>query len=71
LIPVLRFLYFYFIGEGDGKIQSLVLGSTFLVMGYITFVAAIIGDTISINRRLIEQLLERVRKIEIDFDDKK
>ncbi|MEO0394142.1 MAG: glycosyltransferase family 2 protein [Pseudomonadota bacterium] len=63
-LPIIRFLYFYMIGEGDGKVQSLLLGTMFLVMGYITFVAAIIGDSISVNRRLNEQILERVKRLE-------
>jgi len=64
LLPILRFLYFYSIGDGDGHIQSLVLGSMFLLAGYITVVIAFLSDALATNRRLTEQVLERVRRLE-------
>lgn len=65
-LPVLRFLYFFAIGEGDGKIQSLILGGVFLLAGYLTVVLALLSDTIATNRRLLENILKRVRKLEIE-----
>ncbi len=64
LLPVLRFLYFYSIGDGEGRIQSLVLGSMFLLAGYITVVIAFLSDALATNRRLTESVLERVRRLE-------
>ncbi|WP_299410258.1 glycosyltransferase family 2 protein [uncultured Roseobacter sp.] len=66
IVPIIRFLYFYFIGEGGGNIQSLILGSMFLLAGYLTLVLALLSDTIATNRRLIEATLRRVRHLEID-----
>lgn len=63
-LPILRFLYFYAIGEGDGKIQSLILGSMFLLAGYITVVIAFLSDALATNRRLTESVLRRVRHLE-------
>lgn len=63
-IPVIRFLYYYAIGQGEGKVQSLVLGSMFLLAGYITVVIAFLSDTIATNRRLTEAVLTRVRRLE-------
>lgn len=65
LIPVLRFLYLFLAGNGDGNIQSLVLGGVFLLAGYITVVLALLSDTISTNRQLLERILRRVRDIEM------
>ncbi len=65
-IPVIRFLIFYFMGKGDGHIQSLILGGVFLTMGFITFVMAILADLINFNRQLIEAALEKIRIIELD-----
>lgn len=64
-VPILRFLYFYAIGEGDGKIQSLVIGSMFVGLGYITMVIAFLSDAIATNRRLVEEALERLRKMDV------
>jgi len=64
LIPILRFLYFFAIGEGEGKIQSLVIGSLFVGLGYITVVIAFLSDSIATNRRISEECLERLRRME-------
>jgi glycosyltransferase involved in cell wall biosynthesis len=64
-LPIIRFLYFYAIGEGAGHIQSLVLGGVLLVIGFVTFVFALIADLINFNRQLIETTLQKVRALEI------
>lgn len=65
LLPVLRFLFFYLIGEGGGHIQSLVLGGVFMMMGFISIIAGLVADLISFNRQLQEMTLERVRRLEL------
>ena len=64
LVPVLRFLYLYAIGEGAGHLQSLVLGGALLVIGFMTFLIGLVADLISFNRQLLEMVLEKVRGIE-------
>lgn len=68
-IPILRFLYYYLIGDGDGKIQSLVLGSMFLLAGYITAIIAFLSDGLATNRRLTESVLHRVRQLEANLSN--
>lgn len=63
-LPILRFLYFFATGEGDGHVQSLVLGGVFLLAGYLTMVIAFLSDTIATNRRLTEEALLRLRRLE-------
>ncbi|MDP2344023.1 MAG: glycosyltransferase family 2 protein [Deltaproteobacteria bacterium] len=58
----LRFVYFYATGDGGGHIQSVVLGTTLLVIGFQTALLAFIADLQSVNRRLLEELLEDQRK---------
>lgn len=62
--PILRFLYYYSLGQGDGHIQSLVIGGVCLIIGYVTVVIAFLSDTIATNRRLSENTLARVRNLE-------
>lgn len=63
-IPMIRFFYFYTIGEGGGHIQSLVLGGVLLMMGFVTFMIGLLADLISFNRQLLEMTLERVKTLE-------
>lgn len=65
LFPILRFLYFYFSGDGSGHLQSLVLGGVLLIIGFITFVIGLLADLISFNRQLMEIALEKIRRIEL------
>jgi len=66
LVPILRFVWFYAMGEGEGHVQSLVIGSLFVSVGYVTAVIAFLSDAIATNRRLTEECLERLRKIDAD-----
>lgn len=66
LIPVFRFLAAYWAGDGDGHLQSLVLGAAFLTMGFVVFVSGLLSDLISLNRQLNEITLEKIRKLELD-----
>ena len=52
----LRFLYFLAIGEGDGHVQSLILASVLLGMGYQTLLVAFIADLLAANRKLLEEV---------------
>lgn len=70
IIPIIRFLYFYFTGDGEGHIQSLILGGTFTILGFISFLMALLADLMNFNRQLIEQTLEKVRRIELESLEK-
>lgn len=61
----LRFVYFYFTSGGAGHIQSLILAAILLIVGFQVFVMGLLADLIGSNRQLIENVLYRVRKIEL------
>ena len=63
-IPIVRFLYFYFTGDGSGNIQSLILGGALSTMGFMLFLAGLLSDLISQNRQLTEIALEKIRALE-------
>jgi glycosyltransferase involved in cell wall biosynthesis len=65
LLPVIRFLIYYLMGEGTGKVQSLVLGAVLLIFGFVSLLIGLIADLISVNRRLLEILLQKVRRLEM------
>lgn len=65
IVPIGRFLYFYFNDGGAGHVQSLVLGSVSLTMGFFAFLIGMLADLINFNRHLIEMTLEKVKAMEL------
>ena len=59
-----RFLWYYFGGDRGGHIQSLILAAVFLITGFHTWLIALLADLIAVNRRLTEDVLIRVKKLE-------
>ncbi len=57
-----RFLVFYFQDRGTGMIQSLILAAVFLIVGFITFLIGLIADLVSFNRKILEEVLFRLRR---------
>ncbi len=51
-----RFLWFYLQGNGDGHIQSLILASVLLGMGFQAFLIAFVADLQAANRKLMEDV---------------
>ncbi len=66
LLISLRFLYFYLIGHGGGHIQSLILSAVLMMIGFQVIMIGLVADLIGGNRRLIEDTLFRVKKIELN-----
>ncbi|ADU64983.1 glycosyl transferase family 2 [Desulfurispirillum indicum S5] len=52
----LRFLYYYFTGNGEGYVQSLILAGLLMGMGFQTGLIAFIADLLSVNRKLLEEV---------------
>ncbi len=65
LLISLRFLYFYLIGHGAGHIQSLILAAVLLMIGFQVMMIGLVADLIGGTRRLLEDTLYRVKKIEL------
>ncbi|MBN1779907.1 glycosyltransferase family 2 protein [bacterium] len=65
LIVALRYLYFHFTHQG-GHIQSLILSAVLMIVGFQTAMIGLLADIIGANRRLIEDTLYRVKKIELN-----
>ncbi len=63
---IVRFLYFYVQGSGNGHIQSLIFAAVFLISSVQVAIIAIVGDLLSINRKLIEDVQTRMKILELD-----
>lgn len=62
LIICIRYLVYLYHGSSDGHIQSLLLAVVFLLAGFMTFLAGLLGDTIASNRRIMQDIQYHVRK---------
>lgn len=62
----IRFLYFWFSGNGAGHIQSLILASMMIILGVMTIIVGLQGDIIAANRKLLEDIQYHVRKLDYD-----
>jgi glycosyltransferase involved in cell wall biosynthesis len=52
----IRFLWHYFQGNGEGHIQSLILSSVLLGMGFQAVLVAFLADLLAANRKLLEDI---------------
>lgn len=67
LLLGLRFLWiFATTGSGSGHVQSLILCAALLMIGVQLFIAGVQADLIADNRKLLEDVQYRVRKMECD-----
>lgn len=62
----IRFLVYFFMGAGSGHIQSLILCSTLLLLGFQTIMIGFLADVIAANRKLLEDVQYHVRKMDYD-----
>lgn len=60
-----RFIWFYATGSGNGHIQSLILGAILTLAAFQLAMLGVIGDLLSANRRLLERVLVRMRRLEL------
>ena len=66
----LQFIFHYLRGNGDGRIQSLILASVLLGGGFQVILVAFLSDLLSVNRRLLEDVQYRLKKIEHRADNR-
>jgi glycosyltransferase involved in cell wall biosynthesis len=58
-----RFLYFFFYyGQGQGHVQSLILAAILLLVGFHFFMVGVLADLVRFNRLLLGELLYRARR---------
>ncbi|MFV8752120.1 glycosyltransferase family 2 protein [Nannocystaceae bacterium ST9] len=60
-----RFVYFYLLDpDVSGHVQSLQVGVGAVVLAFVVGLMALLGDLLAANRRLNEELLVRVRRLD-------
>lgn len=64
LVLAIRYLVFFLMGQGAGHVQSVILAAIFLIVGIQVGLIGLVADLISFNRKILEEILYRVRKEE-------
>ncbi len=67
VLPGLRFIYSYIVSAGRaGHLQSLVLAAILIIIGFQICLIGLVADLVRMNRKLNEETLYRVRRMELD-----
>ena len=61
-----RYMYFYFQGQGGGHLQSMLLGVTLILVGFQVIVIGFLADLIDANRKREEEILYKLKKKEYE-----
>ena len=61
----LRLVYYYFQFEAGRHIPSAIAAAVLMIVGFMVLVIGLLADLISANRKLLEDLLYRVRTLEL------
>ena len=64
-----RYLFFFFQGETEGHIQSLILSAITLIVGFQIIMMGIAAELIAVNRQLLEDIQLRIKKKEVESKD--
>jgi glycosyltransferase involved in cell wall biosynthesis len=62
----IRYLYFVLNGQGGGHVQSVILAAVLWIVGFQVFLIGLVADLIGFNRKIMEEVLYRVRKLEME-----
>ncbi len=65
LISGIRFLVYMIAGEGGGHVQSVVFTALCVTLGFLLMMLGFLADLMAINRRLLERIEWRIRKLEL------
>lgn len=60
----IRYIVYMCIGAAQGHVQSLILASTMILLGFMCWMIGMLADVTSANRKILEEIQYRVRKIE-------
>ena len=66
LVLGIRYLYFVLSGQGGGHIQSVILAAVLWIVGFQVFLIGLVADLIGFNRKIMEEVLYHVRKLEME-----
>lgn len=60
----IRYIVYLCMGQGEGHIQSLILASMLIIIAVLCGVIGLLGDVISANRKLLEEIQFELRRMD-------
>jgi glycosyltransferase involved in cell wall biosynthesis len=64
-----RFIYLFLARGGvTGNVQSLILAAVLLIVGFQVCLIGLMADLIGFNRKILEEILYRMRRLELEQD---
>jgi len=66
ILAFARFLVLYAMGQGQGNIQSLVIGAALIAAAAVIFVGGLLADLIAANRMMLAEIRSRILQQEIN-----
>jgi glycosyltransferase involved in cell wall biosynthesis len=70
MISGIRFIVYAAIGDGRGHVQSVVFTGMSITLAFLLFVLGFLADLMATNRRLLERIEWRVRKLELAVESR-
>ncbi len=64
----LRFTIYFILGQGSGKVQSLILAAVLMLIGFFLCVTGFVADLVAVNRKLLEETNRRLWLLEDKID---
>lgn len=65
LIVGSRFIYYYLTSDGSGHVQSVIFSALCIIVSVMLYIMGLIGDLIATNRKLLERVDVRLKRIEL------
>lgn len=66
----IRFLVLnYLLNRGTGNVQSIILAAVLFIVGFQVMLIGLLADLISSNRKIMEDVLVRLRRMELDTQE--
>jgi glycosyltransferase involved in cell wall biosynthesis len=72
LLPYLNYAMLVLLRHGEkinGHLQSLVAGAVLMILGFLVITLGVVADLLSINRKLLEDALLRLKRVEYTHSD--
>jgi glycosyltransferase involved in cell wall biosynthesis len=70
LLGVRYIVLVYLLKSGTNNIQSLILAAILILMGFQSLLIGLVADLIAFNRKILEEILYRLRKMGDPLDDR-
>ena len=67
LVVWIRFLVYFATGSGHGHVQSVIFGSTMVIVAVQLAALGVLADVLASVRALLQRTLERVRRLELQL----